>query len=127
MACMAVLYATLICLLLAKQSATPTPPPREMLVMAYYSGSASEIDKYEIEKLTHIIYSFVLLRGNKLHVSPAAGSILKKLVSLKSRNKSLKVQIAFGGWGGCKTCPTVFASDKGRNEFAQSVKDVLMK
>jgi chitinase len=125
---MAVLYATLICLLLAKQSTAPTPaPPKEMLVIAYYSGSAAEIDKYEIEKLTHIIYSFVLLRGNKLHVSAAAGSILKKLVLLKSRNKSLKVQIAFGGWGGCKTCPTVFSTEKGRNEFAQSVKDVLTK
>ena len=48
-----------------------------MLVIAYYSGNAREIDKYETEKLTHIIYSFALLRGNRLHVSSAAGSILK--------------------------------------------------
>jgi chitinase len=124
---MTVLLATVItCLLLAKQTVAPAPtPPQQMLVIAYYSGNATEINKYEIEKLTHIIYSFVLLRGNKLHVSPAAGTILKKLVSLKSKNPSLKVQIAFGGWGGCKTCPQVFSQEKGRNEFAQSVKEVL--
>jgi chitinase len=126
---MTVLFAALIAgLLMAKQSAAPVVPPQpETLVIAYYSGNATEIDKYEIEKLTHIIYSFVLLRGNRLHVSAAAGTILKKLVSLKKRNRSLKVQIAFGGWGGCKTCPLVFSSDKGRNEFAGSVKEVLTK
>lgn len=126
---MAVLFALLFSgLLLAKPSEAPGVKPRqELLVIAYYSGNATQIDQYEIEKLTHIIYSFVLLRGNKLYVSPAAGTILKKLVSLRSRNPSLKVQIAFGGWGGCKTCASVFAQEKGRNEFAQSVKEVLTK
>jgi chitinase len=123
---MTVLFAILIgALLLTKQSTAA--PPQELLVIAYYSGNASEVDKYEIEKLTHIIYSFVLLRGNKLYVSPAAGNILRKLVSLKKRNPKLKVQIAFGGWGGCKTCPRVFSREKGRNEFAQSVKEILGK
>lgn len=121
---MTVLLATVITILLAKQSMAQ---PQPMLVIAYYSGNATEIDKYETEKLTHIIYSFVLLRGNKLHVSPAAGTILKKLVSLKTKDPSLKIQIAFGGWGGCKTCPLVFSQEKGRNEFAQSVKEVLTK
>lgn len=116
---MAVLFAILFSSLLQ--------PRQELAVIAYYSGNATEIDQYEVEKLTHIIYSFVLLRGNKLHVSPTAGTILKKLVSLKSRNPSLKIQIAFGGWGGCKTCPAIFSQEKGRNEFAQSVKEVLVK
>jgi chitinase len=122
---MTVLFATFIaCLLLTKQSPAQN---RELLVIAYYSGNAAEIDKYEIEKLTHIIYSFALLRGNKIHVSPAAGTILNKLVSLKKRNPKLKVQLAFGGWGGCKTCPLVFSEEKGRNEFAHSVKELLNK
>lgn len=122
---MTVLFATLTaCLLLTKQSAAQN---RELLVIAYYSGNAAEIDKYEIEKLTHIIYSFALLRGNKMHVSASAGTVLNKLVSLKKRNPRLKVQIAFGGWGGCKTCPSVFSQEKGRYDFAQSVKEVLDK
>ena len=58
-------------------------------VIAYYSGNGSDIDKYDIEKLTHVIYSFALLKENKLYVSPAAGAILKKLVSLKKRNPAL--------------------------------------
>src|SRR5687767_2978384 len=126
---MTVLYAILItCLLTATNSIGQTgKPQQQMLVIAYYSGNATEIDRYEIDKLTHIIYSFVLLRGNQLHVSPAAGSILRKLVSLKTKYPQLKIQVAFGGWGGCKTCPTVFSTEKGRNEFAGSVKAVLTK
>lgn len=124
---MTVPYVILISLLLIAGKSSAQEAKSQILVLAYYSGNATEIDKYEIEKLTHIIYSFVLLKGNKLNVSPAAGTILQKLVSLKSRNRSLKIQIAFGGWGGCKTCPQVFATEKGRNEFAQSVKEVLMK
>jgi chitinase len=126
---MTVLYATLlVCLLTVTNStAQPGKPQQQMLVIAYYSGNATEIDRYEIDKLTHIIYSFVLLRGNQLHVSPAAGSILRKLVSLKTKQPQLKIQIAFGGWGGCKTCPAIFSTEKGRNEFAGSVKAVLTK
>lgn len=126
---MTVLYAfALACLLTAtKSSAQSTKPAQPMLVIAYYSGNATDIDKYEIDKLTHIIYSFVLLRGNQLQVSPAAGSILRKLVSLKTKHPPLKIQIAFGGWGGCKTCPAVFATEKGRNDFALSVKEILNK
>lgn len=126
---MTVLYATFIaCLLTVTNSVAQTgKPQQQMLVIAYYSGNATEIDRYEINKLTHIIYSFVLLRGNQLHVSPAAGSILRKLVSLKTKHPQLKIQVAFGGWGGCKSCPVVFSTEKGRNEFASSVKAVLTK
>lgn len=123
---MTVLYAILLaCLLTATNSAARAQ--QKMLVIAYYSGNATEIDRYETDKLTHIIYSFVLLRGNQIHVSPAAGTILRKLVSLKSKHPQLRIQIAFGGWGGCKTCPAVFSTEKGRNDFARSVKDILTK
>jgi chitinase len=124
---MTVLYAALISYLFFAADSVAPEPPSNMLVIAYYSGNASDIGQYEIEKLTHIIYSFALLRGNQLHVSAAAGAILKKLVALKSKNPQLKVQLAFGGWGGCKTCSQVFSSEKGRTEFAQSVKTVLAK
>lgn len=96
-------------------------------IIAYYSGNATEIDKYAIEKLTHIIYSFVLLKGNRLHVSPQAGTILRKLVSLKKRNRALKVSIAFAGWGGCKPCSGLFAIETNRKAFAQSVLQILQQ
>lgn len=124
---MASFYAILFCLLFIQpvmgQSSGADRP--SLSVIAYYSGNATDIDKYDIKKLTHIIYSFALLKGNQLHVSPAAGAILKKLVSLKKKNPQLKVLLAFGGWGGCKPCSELFAADTHRKAFAQSVSQVL--
>ena len=106
-------------------AADPIRPP--FSVIAYYSGNAAEIDRYRVQSLTHIIYSFTLLKNNQLHVSAAAGNILKKLVSLKKKNPQLKVALAFGGWGGCKTCSQVFAVPANREVFAQSVLSVLQQ
>ncbi|WP_207512956.1 glycoside hydrolase family 18 protein [Longitalea luteola] len=100
---------------------------RPFSVIAYYSGNSTDIDRYDIQPLTHIIYSFALLKNNRLYVSAAAGSILKKLVSLKKKNPSLKVALAFGGWGGCKTCSNVFAVPGNRTAFAQSVLAILQQ
>ena len=35
--------------------------------------------------------------------------------------------VALGGWGGCETCSDVFSSEQGRQEFATSVKEILVK
>jgi chitinase len=100
---------------------------RRFSVIVYYSGNATEIDRYNIQSLTHIIYSFALLKNNRLHVSAAAGAILNKLVSLKKKNRQLKVSLAFGGWGGCKTCSNIFAIAANRAAFARSVLAILQK
>lgn len=97
-------------------------------VIAYYSGSASNLDKFDVQKLTHIIYSFCHLKGNELAVDNAQGSAtIKKMVALKEKNPQLKVIISLGGWGGCKTCSEVFSSDADRDAFATSVKMLLEK
>jgi chitinase len=93
-----------------------------LAVLAYYSGNATEIDKYDVQKLTHIIYSFCHLKDNQLLVG-FGEPIIKKLVSLKEKNPSLKILLSLGGWGGCKTCSDVFATKAGRDEFARSVKE----
>ncbi len=94
-------------------------------VIAYYSGDSKTIEHYPVEKLTHIIYSFCHLRGNKLSVDNAGDSAtIKKIVSLKKRNPGLKVLLSLGGWGGCEFCSPVFANDAGRKEFAKSVKEL---
>lgn len=105
----------------------PAPRPAPLAVIGYYSGNAGEIDQYAVDKLTHIIYSFALLKGNRLHVSAQTGSILRKLVSLKKRNPALKVSLAFGGWGGCRPCSGLFADAANRKAFAQSVLQVLQQ
>jgi chitinase len=106
--------------------AADTSRPR-FSVIAYYSGNGTDIDRYNVQSLTHIIYSFSLLNNNRLHVSAAAGRILKKLVSLKKKNPILKVALAFGGWGGCRTCSNLFAVPANRTVFAQSVLAILQR
>jgi chitinase len=99
-----------------------TAPGTAQNIIAYYSGNAQSIDRYPVGKLTHIIYSFCYLKGNRLRVSSAADSItIKKLVSLKQQYPALKILLSLGGWGGCKTCSPVFGTAAGRAAFAQSV------
>jgi len=98
---------------------------REMAVIAYYIGNSKAIDNYAVNKLTHIIFSFCHLKGNRLNVDDATDSAaIKKLVSLKASNPKLKVLLSLGGWGGCEYCSPVFATEDGRNEFAQSIKQL---
>lgn len=97
----------------------------ELAVIAYYSGDSKAIDNYPVDKLTHIIYSFCHLEGNRLKVDDKADSAtIKKLVSLKKNNPGLKILLSLGGWGGCKTCSPVFSTETGRQEFASSVKEI---
>lgn len=97
-------------------------------VIAYYSGSSEKLEQYPIEKLTHIIYSFSHLKGNKLDIGNGKSiATVEKMVELKKRNPGLKVILSLGGWGGCKTCSDVFSGKKNRSDFALSVKDMLVK
>jgi chitinase len=103
----------------------PQAGKEEMSVIAYYAGDSKAIDNYPIEKLTHIIYSFCHLKGNRLNVDNKGDSAtIKKLVSLKKKNPRLKVLLSLGGWGGCEFCSPVFSTDEGRKTFARSVKEL---
>jgi chitinase len=91
-------------------------------VTAYFFGGPEKVDSVAADKLTHIIFSFCHLTGNKLTVdNDKDAATIKKLVGLKKRNPSLKVLLSLGGWGGCKTCSDVFSSAEGRKEFSASV------
>ncbi|MEO6681408.1 MAG: glycoside hydrolase family 18 protein [Ginsengibacter sp.] len=97
-------------------------------VIAYYSGSSEKLDSFPVEKLTHIIYSFSHLNGNKLDIGNEESiATVKKMVSLKGRNSNLKVILSLGGWGGCKTCSAVFSTEENRRVFAGSVLILLKK
>jgi chitinase len=93
-------------------------------VLSYYAGGADELDNYDVNQMTHIIYCFGHLDGNKFKVRNAADTaVIRKMVALKQKNPQLKVSLSLGGWGGCETCSDVFASGKGRKAFAQSIKE----
>ena len=103
-------------------SLTAAPQPA---VIGYYAGRSTALDSFATEKLTHILFSFCHLQGNRLSVSNARDTAtIRHMVELKSRNPRLKVILSLGGWGGCKTCPLVFATREGRNEFVSSVKEL---
>lgn len=97
-------------------------------VIGFCLRDNSSIEQYEIDKLTHLIFCFTNLQGNKISIKNAEDEDrLKRFVALKAKHPKLKVLISFGGWGGCETCSDVFASENGRKEFAVSVKDLLEK
>lgn len=91
-------------------------------VIAYYAAGPEKVDSLSAEKLTHIIFSFCHLKGNKLEVNNKRDSTtIKNLVNLKKRNSSLKIILSLGGWGGCETCSDVFSTEAARDEFSKSV------
>jgi len=99
---------------------------KEFSVIAYYIGDAQQIQAYEVNKLTHIIFSFCHLnKDGKLSVDNSNDSLtIKALVKLKDKNPKIKVMLSLGGWGGCETCSEVFSTARGRELFANSVKEV---
>jgi chitinase len=94
-------------------------------VIAYYAGSAERLDSFDANSMTHIIYCFGHLGGNRLKISSAKDTLLiRKMVAMKKENPQLKVLLSLGGWGGCEPCSAVFNTKEGREEFAQSVKEL---
>lgn len=111
--------------LFTKAVKAQTLPKQKTAVIAYYAGDAESVSAFPVEKLTHIIFSFCHLKGNELWVDSQKDTLtIQKLVSLKKRNPLLKVILSLGGWGGCEKCSDVFSADKGRKEFAKSVKKI---
>lgn len=100
-------------------------PKTNFNVIAYYAGNAEGIDSFEVEKLSHIIFSFCHLKEDRLSVDNARDTAtIEKLVSLKKRNQDLKILLSLGGWGGCESCSPVFSQDSSRRNFALSVLEL---
>lgn len=115
----------LLFLFLCAVSSSAIGQRKDFTVTAYFAGDTASINRYDPRQLTHIIYSFCHLKGNRLHVDNKMDTLrIQKLVALKKKNPALKVLLSLGGWGGCATCSTVFSTDEGRKEFAKSVKEV---
>ncbi len=94
-------------------------------VIGYYAGPTELVDSFNTDQLTHIIFCFGHLSGNRLHISNARDTAtIQSMVRRKRTNPSLKVLLSLGGWSGCETCSDVFNTKTGRQEFAESVKEL---
>ncbi len=126
-----VLSASLFALALSACSTQPTPPASTEVtatpkIIAYYMGDGSDLQRYNFNQLTHIIYSFLHLNGNQLSFdSETDKQALQRLVALKKQYPHLKVMLSLGGWGGCETCSDIFNSADNRKAFAQSTLAII--
>lgn len=103
---------------LLAQNKAPKP-----FVISYYSGSIQELDRFNVRQMTHLIYCFGQVKGNRFHLPAKKDTLLiQKMVALKKQNPDLKVLLSLGGWGGCAPCSEVFSTEAGRTAFARSVK-----
>lgn len=101
---------------------------KDYKVIAYYTGRGETIQKYPVEKLTHIIYSFLKIRNDTFMVGNARqDSTLKQLVALKVKHPNLKIMVSIGGWGACSYCSDLFASEQHRNMFAKTTVELFKK
>lgn len=90
-------------------------------IIAYATGNAGTIKQYPIEKLTHIIYSFLKIQNDTLTFhNPGQENSVRQLVALKERYPNLKIMVSVGGWSGCSFCSDLFASDEHRKNFAKT-------
>ncbi|MEM7374901.1 MAG: glycosyl hydrolase family 18 protein [Bacteroidota bacterium] len=126
--CISLIWGILFGLLACQQPPQASERPHKTSVIAYYAGDPHAVDQYAVGQLDQIIHCFLHLKGNKLALDEANDSIgIANLVALKGRNPELKILLSLGGWGGCETCSDVFSEASAREEFAQSVLDLLLK
>jgi len=93
----------------------------EPRIIAYYTGNGETIQQYPVEKLTHIIFSFLRIRKDTLcFANENQRSSLQQLVALKKTYPQLKIMVSIGGWGGCAPCSELFSSEVHRNNFAKT-------
>jgi chitinase len=98
-------------------------PVNTIKVLSYYLGSATPLDNFDVNQMTHIIFCFGQLEGNRFKLSKADSATIQKMVSLKKKNPRLKVILSLGGGRGCKTCSDAFNTKAGREEFARSINE----
>lgn len=95
-------------------------------VIAYYTGDAEKIKQYPLQKLTHLIYSFLRLQNDTLTFrNDQQRNTVMQLVELKKRFPHLKIMVSIGGWGGCAPCSSLFASEEQRDTFAETAVSLL--
>ncbi|MBL7727325.1 MAG: glycoside hydrolase family 18 protein [Dinghuibacter sp.] len=102
------------------------PPPYK--IIAYYTGSSEPLKQYPLNKITHVIYSFLALHHDTLGFrNQQQETYLENIVALKQQYPHLKIMVSIGGWGGCAPCSGLFSSEHSRKTFAQTTVALFRK
>lgn len=105
---------------------TRAQPANNYKIIAYYTGNGEAIRQFQVDKLTHIIYSFAALHTDTLALRDSQQvKTVQQLVALKKQYPRLKIMISMGGWGGCGPCSELFASAAHRETFARTTAALL--
>jgi len=95
-------------------------------IIGYATGRAETIVQYPVDKLTHIIYSFLKIQNDTLTFwDSSQQNTVRQLVDLKVTNPQLKIMVSVGGWSGCSFCSDLFATEEHRNNFASTTVALL--
>ncbi len=97
-------------------------------IIAYYTGNGEAIRQWPVDKLTHIIFSFLKVQNDTLGFrNEKQENSLRQLVELKKNYPQLKIMVSIGGWGGCAFCSEMFSSKKRRQLFAKTTVALFNK
>lgn len=111
------ILAVIICLAFIS-SAQSVPAPYK--VVAYYTGNGTAVRDYPLNRITHIICSFLRVRGDTLGFADSnQENAVRQIVALKKEFPQLKVMVSIGGWGGCAFCSGLFSTAEHRDQFAK--------
>ncbi|MBS1509512.1 MAG: glycoside hydrolase family 18 protein [Bacteroidetes bacterium] len=99
---------------------------RRYNVIAYYTGNAETLKQYPLDKITHIIYSFLKVQNDSLTFrDDLQRQNVMQMVELKKEHPQLKIMVSIGGWGGCSFCSGLFDTASRRNTFVQTAAALL--
>lgn len=95
-------------------------------VIAYYTGNGENIRQYPLDKITHVIYSFLKLQNDTLTFRDSLQmQTVQQIVDQKKEHPQLKVMVSVGGWGGCATCSGMFDTASRRTTFVKTAVQLL--
>lgn len=101
---------------------------KQYKIIAYYTGNAERLQQFPLDKLTHIIYSFVKLQNDSLMLRDAEQEkTVLEIVALKKKFPQLKIMVSMGGWSGCAPCSELFSDAQHRKTFAKTTAALLRK
>lgn len=115
----------------AKDDKIPEAKEKPFRVIGYYSGDLFDepLENLQTDKLTHIMYAFLIPQKDGTCVPFENPDKVKALVE-KAHNDGCKVYIAIGGWSYqdvplVSTFETVSANDSLRQKFIGNIMDIV--